>query len=64
MCNVQTGGESIGGNMSGWKNDGREYVRVKETTGGNMSRVSKMTGGNMSRREFVRIPSTPVHREP
>jgi len=45
MCNVHTGRESMGGNMSGWENDWREYVRV-----------SKMTGGNMFGREFARIP--------
>ena len=48
MCNVQTGGDTMGGNMSrvekrmegqclGWKNDGREYVLCGKTTGGNMS---------------------------
>ena len=36
MCNVQTGGESMGGNMSGVeKRQETEYVQVKETTGGN-----------------------------
>jgi len=57
MCNVQTGGESMGGNMSGWKNDGREYVQAEKTTEGNMSVMSKMTRGNKSGREFARIPS-------
>ena len=56
MCNVQTGAESMGGNMSGWKNDGRENVWGGKTTEGNMSGVSKITGGDMSGRKFVRIP--------
>ena len=42
--------------MSGCGNDGREYVRVGKTTGGNISRVSKMTVGYTSGRKIVRIP--------
>ena len=52
MCNVQTGGETTGGNMSqvekrregkclGWKNDRREYVLVEKRLEGICPRCQK-----------------------
>jgi len=55
MCNVQTEEESMGGNMSGWKNYGREYVQVKKSYWREYGRGVKNDRRDYFGREFACI---------